>query len=341
MEIRDKIVLVELGISQWTARKYDRAASATTAEAYGADSSAGRYNKVLIAQAELAKIGKLVGSLRTYHYNSTLPYRNGQAILTTALLPEYMGKVREYKDKIYAAVDELVSNYNALKSDAKKNLGGLYNELDYPSPMAVRRKFGVNVDFTPVPAGSDLRIAVSEDELHEMQQDIETRVRESLQSATDELWNRLYRTTAKIVERLTPEDGKDKIFRDSLVENVREIADLLPKLNFTGDQRLNDLAAEIGMELGRHDAQRLREDRAIRGTVRDRANDILAKIDRIKHESAPQDPEPEKTALQDAREGAQKETDDRAVTPETVTPAPINVDANDERLAKLRAAGIL
>jgi hypothetical protein len=341
MEIRDKIVLVELGVSQWTARKYDRAASIETAKIYGADGSAGRYNKVLIAQAELAKIGKLVGSLRTYHYNVTLPYRNGQAILTTALLPEYMATVREYKGKIYQAVEEFVSNYSALKADAKVNLGGLYDEADYPSAVAVHRKFRVDVDFTPVPFGSDLRIAVSEEELHEMQQDIEDRVRESLKAATDEIWNRLYKVTAAMVERLTPDGEKNKIFRDSLVDNAREIAELLPKLNFTGDRRLEDLANEIAAELGRHDAQKLREDRAVRESVKAKAHGILAKIDRMRHENDPQDPEPEKTTHEDRQEDHQNETDNQGPAPETAEPEPVNVDADEARLAKLRAAGIL
>jgi hypothetical protein len=337
MEIRDKIVLVELGVSQWTARKYDRGASDQTARAYGAASSAGRYNKVLIAQAELAKISRLVGNLRTYHYNTTLPYRNGQAILTTALLPEYMGKIREYKDQICQAVEEFVSNYSALKDDARITLGGLYNDADYPSAIAVHRKFRVDVDFTPVPVGSDLRIAVSEEELHQMQQDIDERVRESLKSAMDEIWSRLYKVTAAMAERLTPEGGKDKIFRDSLVDNAREIADLLPKLNFAGDERLNDLAVEIGAELGRYDADKLRQDRAARESVKAAAHNLLAKIDQMRTESAVSGPEPEKTIHDDRQGGAQ--TDDTVAAPVTVES--VNIDKNEVRLEKLRAAGIL
>ena len=79
-------------------------------------------------------------------------------------------------------------------------------------------------------------------------------------------WERVTTVLAKMIERLneyTPSAGKGDrakgIFRDSLVENVRELIAVLPSFNLTGDSFLATLADRMERELCAHEAEELRE----------------------------------------------------------------------------------
>jgi len=76
-------------------------------------------------------------------------------------------------------------------------------------------------------------------------------------------------------ERLADEDNT---FHDTLVENLREQAILLPKFNVSGDPKLDKLLQEINMKLCINDADVLRHDFDIREDVAKDAKEILDKM---------------------------------------------------------------
>jgi hypothetical protein len=74
-------------------------------------------------------------------------------------------------------------------------------------------------------------------------------------------------------------EGKIKgTFRDSLVGNIRTLADLLPKLNITQSNALDEMSQRLADELCSFDAPALREDPVIRTTIAENAEKILADI---------------------------------------------------------------
>jgi hypothetical protein len=74
------------------------------------------------------------------------------------------------------------------------------------------------------------------------------------------------------------EDGKIKKvnpFRDSAVNNIQELVDLLPALNVTGDTSLTKVTNDIKERLLAGSPQELREDPMLRKTVAKDARKIL------------------------------------------------------------------
>jgi hypothetical protein len=88
----------------------------------------------------------------------------------------------------------------------------------------------------------------------------------------EDCWTRLHGVVSSMAERLS---DPEKIFRDSLVENVVELVDLLPRLNLTGDSRLEDMRQVVAKKLTRHDPQTLRENQHVRKETAKAAEDIL------------------------------------------------------------------
>lgn len=70
-------------------------------------------------------------------------------------------------------------------------------------------------------------------------------------------------------------------FRSSLIENVVHLAALLPKLNFMGDPRLDQMAERLKDELGRYQAETLKEAPTLRREVADKADAVRTEVDQV------------------------------------------------------------
>jgi hypothetical protein len=84
---------------------------------------------------------------------------------------------------------------------------------------------------------------------------------------------------AERLDGYDPANPNDQPFRDSLVENVRDMAGIIPAMNITGDSRLDDIARQIGMKLSVTSADELRKDDGKRAEVADAATEVLGDLE--------------------------------------------------------------
>jgi hypothetical protein len=276
MNLNDRALLVQLSISQWTARKYDKAATRQVADANNTTMSAGRYNKSLLPMNDLLDhVHKKASHIRTKFYSNTLPWGiEGTQMLPTSNYLAFMTDFRKEKAEWSMLVQSFVDNYDQLCLDARRILGSLYNAADYPSVSEIRQKFHMDMAVFPVPS-ADFRVSIGSDELTRIQQDVERRVADAQATAMKEVWQRLYDRVKHMAEKLA--DPK-AIFRDSMIENAREICTLLPRLNFTDDPNLEALRQEVEMGISNHHPDALRNDPDLR---RDTAAEAKAIMDKM------------------------------------------------------------
>jgi len=90
----------------------------------------------------------------------------------------------------------------------------------------------------PIPSGEDFRVALSEEQRARLVQEIDQNVRESLTRGTRDLWMRLRKVVSHMVEMLGDPQAR---LHASVVDNVVELVDLLPRLNVAGDPQLHAL----------------------------------------------------------------------------------------------------
>jgi uncharacterized small protein (DUF1192 family) len=275
MNLNDRALLVQLSISQWTARKYDKKATRQVADANGTTMDAGRYNKALLPMNDLLDhVHKKSTLIRQKYYDSTLPWGiDGTQMLPTSNYLQFMSDFRKEKGEWESLVQSFIDNYDQLKKDAQRILGNLYDPADYPSAFDIQRKFSMDMAVYPVPS-SDFRVAIGSDELTRIQQDVERRVKDAEQTAMKELWQRLYDRVKHMAEKLA--DPK-AIFRDSMIENAREICTMLPRLNFNDDPDLEAMRQQVEATLLKH-PDALRNDPDLR---HDTAADAKAIMDKM------------------------------------------------------------
>jgi len=272
-----RAMIVNLNISQWAARKYDAKVSREVAEKYGAGADAGRYNKVLIAQEELRAIQKIANAARTFHYFNSLPWGdNGDRVLPAKNFPTYTAEMDTLREQFNAAADRLAELYPNLKADAKDQLNGLWNPEDYPADGVIRGKFSFKYSFSPMPVSSDFRVEIiGADAAEKIRGEIETRTTEAQAAATAELYRRLYEGVKHMADKLADPGA---IFRDSLVNNLVDICDAMPRLNFTGDAELDRITQAIKDRLTNISPDVLRDGPLYRGQVAGEAGAILREI---------------------------------------------------------------
>ena len=76
--------------------------------------------------------------------------------------------------------------------------------------------------------------------------EIDSNVRQSLVRGTEDLWSRLRDVVSHMVDRLNEPESR---FHATLVTNIFDLVDLLPRLNVTDDPELNRFAEEARQKL--------------------------------------------------------------------------------------------
>lgn len=273
--LQEKAMLVNLSISAWTASKKDNKAGEAVKAQASASSKSGWFNKRLIDPAALDKLNKIEGRARDLHYRMTLPWGdNGDRILPAPAYMDYMDAIRVIRGEHEQARGEFVRDYPALVQGARQMLGAMYDPKDYPDVGRVAERFEIRLGFNPVPDASDFRVDVGDEAVAEIRKSITESVEKRLQGATRECWIRL----EEVVKRMATTLGDpEAVFRDSLVENIRVLLGVLPKLNITGDTKLS-MVIQLCHSWLLIDPTDLRKDKKLRLFTADKAAEILAEI---------------------------------------------------------------
>lgn len=250
--------------------------SGDVAQRAGVKESVGKYHKDLLPSTdELKAVHQKSTFVRTLFYQNTLPWGlDGAQMLPTANYMDFMSLFREQKTEWERLVSAFLRRYDLLVRKAEVELGPLFNSKDYPSRDELANKFAIDMAVMPVPRG-DFRVDISSEALAEIQQDVEARVADAGQKAMDEAWRRLYTVVDNMAEKLS---DPSSIFRDTLVENARDICDLLPSFNIADDHNMAMARDNVMHKLTTHTPEALRRDFDLRADVAQDAKDLRTHI---------------------------------------------------------------
>ena len=276
MKLNDRALLVQLSISTWSANKLDKQISAETTRAKGAMSGTIRSHKTLLPMCDLLdNIRQKANLIRTRFYDNTLPWGvKGIQILPTANYLAFMTEFRKERSEYEYLVKQFAPAYPQLVRDAQRFLGTSYNPADYPEAHEIADKFKMDMQVMPVP-NNDFRVDIADEELARIHDEVEARVKQAAQGAMQDVWQRLYDKVKHLADKLN--DPK-AVFRDSTVNHLVELCELLPRLNVMDDPNLEAMRQEVEGKLAGYNPDTLRADVKVRQTVATEANDIAAKM---------------------------------------------------------------
>jgi hypothetical protein len=279
-------MLVDFSASQWTARKIDKARSAELTDANKAHEKIAHVSKKLVVADTLQAISALVTRARDFHKSVTSPWLdNGARILSAKMHSHYTAEMERFESEFWPYVETFIRNYPSYIDQAAREhvaLGKLFNRDDYPKETRISGKFAWRNTFLPIPDAADFRVDIGQAQIDRIKADITDQMNAATVNAVRDVFERAHDMVGRMVEALNGFDpsksGKERgIFRDSVVDNIRELVDLMPGLNFTDDKRIAALCDDM-RALTEHDANTLRESDNIRATIAARANDMVQQI---------------------------------------------------------------
>ena len=136
---------------------------------------------------------------------------------------------------------------------------------------------------TPVPDADHFIAQLASDDTERVKRDIERHVEEQLHGAVGDLYRRMAEAVERVSERLQEDDdGKPLVFRDTMISNIRDLVDVVPRLNIFGDETLAQLCEQVKEKIASVEPDALRPSRtfdpAARAQVKRDADALVEKF---------------------------------------------------------------
>lgn len=267
--LAERAMLVSLRMSCWLPGRIDKALTQENADKYAVPVRRLSTRKYVIdpKTPTYAAVRRALGDLRTRYYWHTLPWAHyGARILPAVSFANYSDDMRKLSERFTDAVDVFCGEWPRLSTLAIAETHGLVTAADLPAN--IRDRFGCDLQVMPIPTVGDFRVQMSDAQAAQLQQQmqsgVDAQVRDALTLAVREPYERLYKHVSRMVERLS---DKDATFHDSLVTGLRDLCQLMPALNITGDAQLDTLRQTAERMVSGVDPEHLRNVPLIRERV--------------------------------------------------------------------------
>lgn len=276
--IQQTAMLFTLNIKQWSAKASDKGAARQLATDKSAVSDAVKVSKQLVFSQLTDDIKKLANEARQEFYALTLPWMDdGRRLLSAKNYNKAMAKMAQYQASFEKLAAQVESQYPVMIDEARKQLGDLFLESDYPKDITKKYAFAPHVE--PIPSVDDIRVGLGEGERAKIAAELKAQIEAAGVNAKRDIYERAADCVKRIAEALPKFDpdakGKERgTFRDSIIGNVAELIEGLDGLNFDNDQSVTELGNKL-RELTKHEPEALRENPILRAETAQTAREIL------------------------------------------------------------------
>ena len=276
-------MLVDLNISVYSGRKQDKSTQAevTSAKGSGSKKAASVYKNLFAECKELENITKFQARARAEHYRMTLPWNDhGARLLPTISLMDYQKTMGRFRSEFDLLVEAFLNKYDTLVAAAAFQLGTLFDRGEYLTRNQVAQRFRMDSSFTPLPTAGDFRLDVESTVQRELVEQYERKLEEQLTQANRDAWDRLHTALTKLSDRLVvEEDGKKRVFHDTLVTGAVDLCELLTAMNITKDPQLESARRQLEAVLSGVTPKELREEDGTRVLTKQKVDAILDAFD--------------------------------------------------------------
>lgn len=274
-------VLIDLNISVWVGRKTDRKNQRKIIDEAGAKANDAAHvtTKLFVGNPKLEEVTRRASAARAYVADRTLPWMGDLKLLPMTQFLQVTQALEALKDDYYAAVNDFLCDYELQITAQAFKLGTLFNRTQYPSEAELRSKFSMSWNVLPLPTSGDFRVDAENALKRELQEAYDKAMQERIEDSMRTMWGRLKECLDHLVDRLGhSDDGKPNVFRDTMLENAKELVNLLKDFNLANDPALEKARVQLHSLIANVDSEELRKNKAVREDVRANAKAILDKF---------------------------------------------------------------
>jgi hypothetical protein len=247
------------------------------AKSLGRDAGGWRKNK--FPPKAFATIAKMGGLIRAWHYSQTLPWEFGYRLLTAQNFSAYNSRLEEFQAQYLAVAEsDFGSKFDFWISEAKKMHAKKFCDLEYPRSWdSMKSKLCIRVEHSPVPKAEEFAIkGIAAKAVSDMREEMQNRVNKNMEEAMQNTWFELLAPVRDLAAKLANQDTK--IYRDSLIDNLKDIVARIPALNLAGDNRLTRAAAQNKERLASVKIETLKESVEARTEAGNAAQEIISQF---------------------------------------------------------------
>ena len=231
----EKAVLISVKRNMYSPYKLDQEES----KQYGA----GNVNKHLF-EGRNNRVKETISKFTevyTYVKDNTVPWTTGVDMLNIEHYMDFTSGLRQRVDDANDAVDVLCTHWeDEVESDLErlteiaqaKGKPNLANPNDYPDVDELRSKFGIHIRYMPVPTTGDFRVGISDEDKASLQQQLD----DAEVNANKHVINSMIEPMQRAIAKLSVPIGSDgSVFRDTLIDNIVNVAERMNKINLSDD----------------------------------------------------------------------------------------------------------
>ena len=198
-----------------------------------------RGRKSLIDPKYLDPVRAVITRTRKSLSKEALPFPiDGLTLIPKPQIERVESVLNTHRVAFVDQVDIFIDHYNNAIECAQSELGPLFDQSDYP--MNIRKKF----DFTwrYIVIGTPGRHTILDADLYQREvEKFQQMMEEARETAIVALRTEFADHISHMVERLTPTDGKPKIFKGSMLTNIKEFLDSFNSRDLFEDAQIHDL----------------------------------------------------------------------------------------------------
>jgi hypothetical protein len=242
----------------------------------GTESEWLRGRKYLINPELLGQIHTATHQARNVIQRHALPF----PITSIYLIPKESLKLvderlEQYKKRFWHTVDEFVPQYMPAREEARLELGELYNDDDYPENITKR----FNFEWRYLALGIPGKTSVLTPEIYEREKEkFQNLMDETRELALSALREEFGDVIGHLVNRLSENGGKPKIFKGNMFNKLHEFLDEFGTRNLFQDDLLMALAEQAKTIISGTSAYNLQYNQSLRDKIQQDMLELKASI---------------------------------------------------------------
>lgn len=231
---------------------------------------------------EYRDLTSLKGEMQKYWQRNSLPYpEDGIRLIRISKINDFVERMESYQGEIRGATLKLDQVRTEIVNEARKDLGDLFSEGDYPQTF--QNEFSVQWDFPSLTPPAHLDPNIYEAEM----QKIRARISEAGEMMEEAFMAEFAKTVDKLVNSLNGlEDGTVKRFHDSNVTNLTSFFENFENLNVGCSEDLENLISQAKNAVAGKTVDELKTGSDVRKGVAETMGNIFSQLEDMM-ESAP------------------------------------------------------
>ena len=281
--ISSSAMRVGLSISAPTMRKMDKKATREVISHNNARKGSANVSKKLIMSNAHEDMTRLIAQIRAFHREQTVPWGDlGDRLVSNQNLIDYKNNMAQLEDEFWQLSQRTCDEYPQAVAQARlevTGLGYMFNESEYPSVEVLRRKFKFSLVFEAVPDVGDFRVDIGNQAASEMREQYKQVLSDRINAVHQDLAERLAEPLQRMSKGLDYHEGeKPSGFRDTLVDNVLSIVDLMRSCNLNGNAHIAGIQQDLRDTLKGVTPDGLRRDPNLRADTKRKVDAIIKNL---------------------------------------------------------------